>query len=221
MSAGRIVLLVFGILFVLAAFGMLIGGGVILAFDNSFKDDDGFYSTAFEPFEADSSAIITQSAKIKMDEWYTGNRNPITIRIEAYSDIPEKDVFIGIAESSDLRDYLSGVTHDEVTGLSYYPFEVELRHRAGTEQPAAPEDETFWVASATGPDTQVLEWDVTSGNYSVVLMNSDASSPISAHVSLGAEIPQFLSAIGWGILIGGIVLIVLGGVMIFFAARGW
>ena len=39
MSAGRIVLLVFGILFVLGSFGLLISGGVVLTVDNAFKDD--------------------------------------------------------------------------------------------------------------------------------------------------------------------------------------
>jgi hypothetical protein len=52
-------------------------------------------------------------------------------------------------------------------------------------------------------------------------MNTDGSSPVSAKVSLGIRLPGIVSAIGLGLLIGGIVLLIIGGVMIFFAARGW
>ena len=47
MSAGRILLVVFGGLFVLISIGLLIGGAAVLAFDSTFKDSQGFYTTSF------------------------------------------------------------------------------------------------------------------------------------------------------------------------------
>jgi hypothetical protein len=66
-----------------------------------------------------------------------------------------------------------------------------------------------------------LEWDITSGRYSVVLMNADGTSPIDADVSLGVKVPGVVNAVGVGLLVSGIILFLGGGVMIFFGARGW
>jgi hypothetical protein len=38
---------------------------------------------------------------------------------------------------------------------------------------------------------------------------------------VGARIPGTIKAVGIGLLIGGIVVLIIGGIMIFFAARGW
>ena len=42
MSAGKVLLLVFGAIFVLVAVGLLIGGGALLWAEYALKDDEGF-----------------------------------------------------------------------------------------------------------------------------------------------------------------------------------
>lgn len=59
LSTGKIVMLIFGILLVFTSILLIIGGGIILAFDTGFKDDQGYYSTGSIPIESKSSAIIT------------------------------------------------------------------------------------------------------------------------------------------------------------------
>jgi hypothetical protein len=44
MSAGRVILLVFGIIGVLISIGLLVGGGAILWVDNTIKDSEEIYS---------------------------------------------------------------------------------------------------------------------------------------------------------------------------------
>ena len=222
MSAGRIVLLVFGILFVLGSFGLLIGGGVVLTVDHAFKDDQGYYSTDTLPVYSNTPAVITQSAEIHLGTWwFNRDRDLVYFKISAENSDPSKPVFIGIARESDLDRYLNGIAHSEVRDFDYYPHELHYFHRSGAPAAEPPADQTFWVASASGTGTQTLEWDVSSGTYNVVFMNADGSSPIAGSASIGIRIPQVISNVGWGLIIGGIIFLVGGGVMIFFAARGW
>jgi hypothetical protein len=222
MNAARIVLLVFGILFVLAAFGLILGGGIVLAIDSSFKDEQGYFVTGFQPLEADSPVVISQPAEIRMQTgWDRRNRNPVTLKIEAYNDNSAKEVFIGIARESDLSQYLKDKAYDEITGFDFPADKIEVKHHEGASGAPLPGAQSFWVASTSGSGNQTLTWNIASGNYSLAIMNADGSSPVEAHVSVGAKIPGIVNAVGIGLLVGGIVLLVIGGVMIFFAARGW
>jgi hypothetical protein len=222
MSAGRIVLLIFGIIFLLVALAMIVGGGAILAFENSFKDAEGFYTLNSIPVQVNSSAVTTSPADINIgSNWFSNRPTPIAIKIEATSSYPAKPIFIGVARSSDLSNYLSGVSYDEVTGFRANPNRLEFRNFSGSASPAPPATQTFWVASTSGTGTQTLRWDVTSGSYSVALMNADGSAPIDSDVSVGVRLPQVVHAIGLGLLIAGIVILIAGGVMVFFAAKGW
>jgi hypothetical protein len=224
MSAGRIVLLIFGILFVIVSFGLMVGGGVILAVDNSFRDEQGYYTTGSVSLGSNTSAsaIVTRSADINLEpSWFTKRDNPITIRVEGSTEDSAKQIFIGIARQSDLNNYLSGANYDEISDFTFRPFHTQYIQHSGTAKPASPATQTFWVASATGSGTQTMQWNVTSGTYSLVLMNADGSAPVDTQVSFAIKVPEIVHAAGLGLLIGGIVILVAGGVMIFFAVRGW
>jgi hypothetical protein len=201
---------------------MIVGGGVILAFENTFKDAEGFYTLNSIPVQVNSSAVITTPADIHIDSvWIWNQQNPIAIKAKATSNDSAKPIFIGIARSSDLSDYLSGVSYDEVTSFTSIPPRLEFRHFSGNTVPPPPTTRTFWVTSTSGIGTQSLQWNVISGSYSLVLMNADGSASLDADVSVGIRLPQVLHVIGLGILIGGIIILIVGGIMVFFAAKGW
>ena len=222
MRAGRILLLVFGGLFVLISFALLIGGATVLAFDSNFKDSQGFYSTRFIPVQSESPAVVSQPADIHIGPgWFNENRNAITVKVEASGLVSGKPVFIGIARESDLNAYLNGMSYDEVSDVNFRSDVLHYIHHSGTNTITPPTGQTFWVASASGAGTQTVQWNVASGSYSIVLMNADGSAPLNAEVSLGLKIPAVLHGIGLGLLIGGIVLLLGGGVMIFFGVKGW
>jgi hypothetical protein len=223
MSAGRIVLLIFGILFVIGSLGLIIGGGVTLFLDNTLKDDQGFYTSGFFSAAAPNSfAIVTRSADIRIESgWFMRQNNMITFKVDAQNTLPSKPVFIGIAKETDLENYLKGVSFDEVAGLNFQPLRMELIHHSGSVAPPAPAAQSFWVVSATGTDQQNLQWDISPGSYSLVIMNADGSPKVDTKLSLGIKIPEIIHSIGLGLLVGGIVLLIVGGTMIFFAARGW
>jgi hypothetical protein len=221
MKAGRIILMVFGILIVITSFGLLISGGIITALQNNFRDANGFYSTNRIEVESKSTAIVTEPAEINTDGVWIRTHNLATLKIEATNIQPDKPVFIGIARTSAITDYLEGISYSETRDIYAERDRLMFHTYQGLDHAPAPTQQHFWVASASGTGSQTLEWDVTSGRYSVVLMNADGSSPIDADVSLGVKVPAVFNAVGTVLLVTGGVLLVGGSIMIFFGARGW
>src|SRR5690606_37876625 len=92
------------------------------------------------------------------------------------------------------------------------------RRSPGEQAPAPPGDQTFWVAQASGPGTQTLEWEAESGRWAVVLMNADGSPGVQSAVEMGGRsdlLPVLIGVLlagGLGILLVGIALI-LGGAL--------
>jgi hypothetical protein len=137
--------------------------------------------------------------------------------VEASNTSSDKPIFIGIARESDLMEYLEGVGYDKFEGFSSHPYTVHLNQIEGSKLPSNPATQTFWIASETGTGTQTLNWDVRTGNYSLILMNADGSAPIDARVSLGVKMPAVLRIIGICLLSGGIIFLILGGLGIYFS----
>jgi MYXO-CTERM domain-containing protein len=97
--------------------------------------------------------------------------------------------------------------------MSYSPFRVAYRDSRGERGPTSPAGERFWVASAQGAGTQTVTWDLKAGDWSVVVMNADASRDISTAVSVGAK-ATFMATAGWVSIGGGLLLAALAGVLL-------
>ena len=228
MSAGRIILLIFGILILLGSVPLLFGGGVLLWVHIALTDSEGFITTNYHTLERESYAIVTEPADIEFDEewnwgwgwhraWDLGDL--FTFKIEGSNNDPSKGIFIGVAEESDWKAYLSDVEYDEITDFSLDPFEVDYTNHPGSLLPAAPTSQTFWTANTSGTGTQTLEWQLETGTYSLVLMNQDGSSGVDLDMALGAKVP-LIFGVGVGMVVMGIVALVVGILMIIFAIRG-
>jgi hypothetical protein len=225
MSAGRIVLLVFGIIFLVASVFLLLGGGGLVGVHAAMTDDDGFYTTDATRLQSDSYAIATEPAEI---DWGAACRSGrccdpgdfVTIKVEAENRNASQGVFIGIGPEDDVADYLDDVEYDEITEWSSdaWDIDVEYRRHPGDSQPADPTRQTFWEVSAYGTGTQTLTWEPESGNWVLVIMNQDGSYDIDVSGALGAKVP-WLFWLGIGLLIGGAVALPAGIVMVYFAAR--
>jgi hypothetical protein len=202
----RIALFVVAGLLGLFSLGLLAGGAVLL-WGDAQKDDQGYLSTARERFATDGYALATENLDIDTDGagWILDRERYGEIRLEASSREP---VFVGIARSRDVAEYLRGTDHDLVSDVSYAPFRADYRRVAGDMRPQPPAGQDFWAASASGPGRQAVTWDVEDGDWSVVVMNADASRGVDADVKAGAELP-FLASLGWGTLIAGLVALVI------------
>jgi len=223
MSAGKIILLVLGIIGLLVSISLLVGGGTLLWADKTIKDSEGFYTTRTIRIEKDSHAIVTGPADIDIDvawDWGWGwdLGDLVTFKVEGSGNDPSNQIFIGVARESDIDTYLSGVEYDEVTRLHIYPYRVDYQNHPGSIVPEAPTSQTFWTESAYGSGTQALEWELESGSHSLVIMNDDGSAGVDMDIVLGAKVP-LLFGVGVGLLVVGIVGLFISMWVIYLAVR--
>ena len=194
-GAGRVILFVVGGLAALIAFALLVGGCAIVAVDQTQRDDDGFLMSPTEDFSTATYAIASESADIDVDgaawavETFLG-----TVRIRSESD---RSIFVGIAPEAYATGYLSSVEHVVVTGLDNEP---RYSPRPGGPPMGLPEEQTFWVATATGAGEQALDWEPEDGNWTVVVMSADGTRGVAAELSIGAELDSVIW-IGIGLLV--------------------
>ena|SRR5215217_1441163 len=216
MNAKSIALVVTGALASLLAAGLLAAGGLAL-WGDSQKDSDGYLSTDTHQFAAGTRALATENLDIDLGDgdWVmdTGDLGKVRLEVESRDDKP---VFVGIARTSAVEDYLQGVSHSTVTDISTSPFEADYDGHAGSRHPVAPADAQIWAASEHGSGKQTLNWEIEDGDWSVVVMNADGSTGVDADISTGASVP-FLDELGWTaigtgsfVLIVGVTLLVLG-----------
>jgi len=223
MSAGKIVLLVFGVIVLLISFGLLAGGGALIWADATHVDSEGFITSEPIQIERDSYAVISGSIDID-EEALRALRimGVITFfEVEGRSNNPSKQIFIGVADESDVETYLNNVDYDEITSIDINWLssdEVTYTSHPGSSTPIAPTSQTFWTESSHGAGTQSLEWETEVGRHSIVLMNDDGSSGVDLSVVFKAKIP---SLVGWsiGFLVGGLVVLIAGGFMVYLAVR--
>lgn len=235
MRAKKVKPMVFGVIVLLISFGLTASGGALVWADTAIKDSEGFYTSKTVQLERDCwwleiannhcydliSAIIIPAANIDLRVaglWDWGNL--ATLKVEGKSNDPSKQIFIGIAEESDVKTYLGAVLYDEITQFSIYPSSVEYRNHAGDSDStlAAPTSKTFWIASAHGSGTQTLEWEQETGNYVLVLMNADGSEGADVSTKVGAKVP-LIPGVGAGLLVGGIVVLIIDSRMVYFVVR--
>ena len=123
-------------------------------------------------------------------------------------------LFVGIGHTTDVEGFLADKPWGEITVFSDDPSDsdddVEVKER-GSGDPAAlpaPADQTFWIAQA-GPGEKVdLEWDLRSGENTLVLMNADGSPAVDADTSFELHVPRLNVVLLVGIVIGAIVLLI-------------
>ena len=218
-SAGKIVLLVFGIIGLLVAVGLLLVGGFFIWLDIARTDNEGFVTTRTIHLDKTSHAIVTEPVEIDLRAaWLWDWSDFGTIKVEGSNDNPLKQVFIGIARDADVKAYLSNVEYDEIGEWRIWPHRLDYTNHPGTSVPAAPTTQIFWTVSAHGAGTQTLEWELEEDTYSLVLMNDDGSSGVDLSIVMGAKVSWILW-IGVGFLAGGAVALIAASLMVYFAAR--
>jgi hypothetical protein len=144
---------------------------------------------------------------------------PGSIVIRGSAADPAKQIFIGIAPQASVAAYLAGVQYSEITEVRFSPFRAQYLPVPGSRVPPRPAEQSFWTATATGPGAQELKWDLRSGDWAVVIMNADASTPVGVDLQAGAR-SDLLWPIFIGLLIGGLLLLAAGVPLIIIGAAG-
>ena len=204
-GAGRVVLIVLGVIAALLSLAFLAGGTALVVVDQTQRDEDGFLMSPSEDFSTATYAIVSESADVDFGGSESAARAILgDVRIRSES---RRDVFVGIARDTDVDGYLNGVERSVVTDIGDEP---DYSRRAGDAPTSPPGDQDFWVASTSGSGEQTLEWEPKDGSWSAVVMNSDGSRGVASELSIGAELDAAL----WT----GIVLLIVGALLAILAA---
>ncbi|MFJ5956432.1 DUF4389 domain-containing protein [Paenarthrobacter sp. NPDC092416] len=205
----HIVMLVVGIF--LSVFGFtLAAAGAAATWLAAVQDNGAFFTSPTERYTVSSYALV--SPQLDAVGEGTPQRLPFdvgTLRLRATAADPGRDIFIGIAPQNEVESYLAGVHHTELQEVKFQPFRPVYRNVPGSSSAKPPGAQQFWAASATGPGEQELTWNIAAGNWTVVVMNADASTGVSADLQAGFR-SELIKPAATGLLLAGILAIVVG-----------
>jgi hypothetical protein len=203
-SSSRIFLIATAAVAGLLALAAIAGGAALLRLH---RDGAGFYTTGTSALSTSTPAFVSDGLDVGSDgpEWLFHKGRLGTIRVTA-TGTAAKPVFVGIAHDKDVRSYLRGVAHDEISDFDVDPFSVTSVRRPGAAAVARPTREAFWNRSTAGAGARTLTWRVQKGSWDVVVMNADGSAGVRTDVSVGAKVP-FVRWLGAGLLVAAAVLL--------------
>jgi len=213
----RILMGLIGVVGLVVATSLLFGGGSLLVLESTLTDEEGFINSVPFDIEVDGYAVVAGPAEIEMTPDVPVDLGEIvTLRIRAIHEDPTLAVFVGVADTGDIKAYLGGVPHAIVEDLDDESFSLTYRIDASGETPGSPSDQPFWIGSTYGPGLQTLEWEVDTGDVSFVVMNEDAIDGISFEAVVGARIP-LIRPVGTGLLMAGGVALAVGTLLLALA----
>ncbi|MFC7530088.1 DUF4389 domain-containing protein [Actinoplanes sp. GCM10030250] len=201
--AGPVIWLVAGAVLLVPAAGLGIGGGTLLALDAA-RDHAGYVTSPTLMLDSSTAAITAENLTITDTGLWTREVVDVGgLRVTATSPAGQS-VFVGVAPQASVDSWLAGTAHDRLVGLDSGRA-VYNRALGAVRRVAEPAAQDFWLAQASGPGTVALQWDVTSGDYAVVVANADGSAGVAADARGAVRVPG-LAALGGGLLATGIVL---------------
>lgn len=172
------------------------------------RDSDGFLESRTVSLSTNGYAIASHELDFEgvPDEWLPANLVG-TFRVEAES--ATEPVFIGVAPSSKVDDYLDGVAHSRVSDIGTFS-SVDYDEVEGGEAAEDPDVQDFWTRTAQGEGKQQIEWEAESGEWTILVMNADASEGVRVAASMAIK-NAWLSLV---ILVMAIVALFTGGIAV-------
>lgn len=209
--------IVVGALMLLPAFGILTGGAALAVGNAVAADDDGYFRYTLNRVESDGVAVA--ATNLWLDEadgdapWvFDWLDVDLRLRVEGVGETDE--VFIGVARTAEVEQYIDGAAWSVVVELDGRTAVTE--DVAGATIVVPPADVDIWTHSADGSGLVELAWPARDGDWSIVVMNTDGESGVSAEVELGARsgrvtpIAVTLIIVGGLLTVGAVVLVVVG-----------
>jgi hypothetical protein len=219
MRAGKAALAVVGTLVALVALGLVTAGSGLLWAYVTQRDVDGFFtSPTTTTLSTDGYGLVSTEIDLgsRPGDWFPSGRLA-TVRLG----VEPRDaaaVFVGIGPVSEVDAYLEGVDHAQVSRIGPGTAYVTYRTVTGEEPSTPPSEQTFWAASTEGSGPQRLTWDLEPGEWTVVIMNADASPGVSVEASASARTDLILP-VSMMLLLGGLILAGLAAAMLVIAVR--
>jgi len=212
----RLLLGAIGLTGILIAFPLLFAGGSLFWVDTALTDENGFVNSTVMEIQVDGFALVAGPAEV--EDLPEIPDSPIalgeiaTLRIQAENLDTDQGIFIGIAPTEILDDYLGGVPYSVVDDVNEGEMFLTYRMNASDEPISPPGELEFWTSSAAGIGLQQLEWELEEGDVSFVIMNEDASDGLGIEAVAGVRVP-LIGPVGIGLLIGGGVSLAVGTIL--------
>jgi len=217
-TTGRVVATVAAALFLLLGVGMVVGGGALRLADSTMRDDAGYVMSDRHTWQSPGYAVRSESAEIRSGSTTLDLPSRLLGTMTATADpATPNGVFLGVARTEDVERYLRDVAASTILD----PFDnggPTLRFVDGGSPAVAPTEATFWVSSASGRGRQTITWEPEDGEWTLVVMNGEGTTPVSASVAIGAEVPV-LDTLGAVLLVVGLVVVGLSGIGLWLAVR--
>ncbi|MEU7837686.1 MULTISPECIES: DUF4389 domain-containing protein [unclassified Nonomuraea] len=208
-GAGSIVAITMGALLAFGAIGTAAAGTASGLLDRA-RSSDGFVATNAGRVTTATYALTTE--QIAVSGLGVDFLRDLVGRVRVEAKGTSTPLFVGIARRADADSYLNGVAHDQITRGT--GDDIGYQHHPGGRPDTLPGSKTFWAASGSGN----LEWDVQPGDWTVVIMNADGTSPVAADLKLAATLP-WLAGLTAGLFIAAVVLLLSGTTLILIGVR--
>jgi hypothetical protein len=186
-TTGRIIALAAGSVLLLISLAFIAGGGILI-WANTEQVHSGYVTTSTADYSTGGYALISDSVDLHGLGLFVGE-----VRIRIASSDRSRPLFAGIAATSAVERYLGGVSHTTVHGH-------DVTDHPGAMVPAAPAAALPWAARAQGTGPLTLMWRVRGGDWTVVVMNTDARAGLSVRADVG------ISALALPWLAGGLLV---------------
>lgn len=221
-------MIVFSVILMITAFGLIMGGTSMRSIQTIMTDDDGYIMSNTQTVQVPSYGIVVDEIDINMDpdakRFFEMRGGFLSFKLVAESTDLSKEIFVGVARYNDAFSYINPMmyhtiddmdmgweNYDESTGPVY------TLHR-GNPPATAPSEQTFWIIQSSSAEEQTITWEPEEGNYYVVLMNADGSEDVSANIKVGVEVP-FFSGIGDILLSVGVVIGAVGVLLLYLTLK--
>ncbi len=217
MSPEKIVSLVIGTMTALIAVGLIAGGAGLLWAYGTERADDGYFTSPTAELTTEVYALTSTDIDLgsRPGDWLPSGRLA-AVRIDVESQAAP--VFVGIGPEEDVDAYLQGVGYEEVTRIGPNSGDATYRSVPGGAPSALPSEQSFWAVSAQGEGAEMLSWELERGEWTVVIMNADASPGVDVNVSAGVT-TRLLVPIGIALVVGGLLLGALAALLLVVALR--
>jgi hypothetical protein len=171
-TTGRIIALAAGSVLLLISLAFIAGGGILIWADTE-QAHSGYVTTSTATYSTRGYALISDSVDLHGLGLFVGEA-----RIRITSSDRSRPLFAGIAATGDVERYLGDVSYTTVHGH-------DVTDHPGAMVPTAPAAALPWAARAQGTGTLTLIWAVRDGDWTVVVMNTDARPGLSVRADAG------------------------------------
>jgi hypothetical protein len=182
-TTGRVIAVAAGSVLLLVSL-VLIGGGGALTWADQEQLHSGYLTTGTSMYSTSGYALVSDPIGVHGSwGWLSSLTGQVRIRISSAD--PSRPVFAGIAAARDADRYLTDVRHTTVAAFG----DRDTTDHQGSAVLAAPASALPWVAQAQGSGSVTLTWTVTDGDWTVLVMNSDASAGVTVRADVGVSSP--------------------------------